>query len=279
MKSEVILLVAVFALALAFGCIGGGNAENQTNTGAGYTLKVNPKTVISEGVVTVELRLKNNFDNDMKDVSVRIKDLPGFKEPEEYSGFTIVKGQEYPIVWSLDVPKTDLKQTVNPKIEVCFEYTTNFYFDTALVPKNLATEEVQTQSSYSSGPVTISPIGLDKLFLTGSKSYITGSLDIKNNWIGKIKSIESIKLTPGDQLSSEIKYADCSGTTSLSGSGCETLQKSIAIGDGLITTVKLTTSYSGDTIKTSRTNGEVTYNYCYDIDMGTITICPVGQRC
>jgi hypothetical protein len=284
MKNEIIVLVAVFALAIAFGCTSGGNETNNTSTGVGYTISAKPQTVISEGVVTIELRLKNIFDNDMKNVHVSLKDMPGFSEPEEKNIDTIMRGQEYPIIWSLTAPETDLKQTVSPKVEVCFDYTTNFYFDTAITPKNLATEEVQTQSSYSNSPLTVSPIGLDKLFLTGKNSnYVTGSLDIKNNWIGKIKEIKEISITPGNKLDGGIKYASCGSDTSKkitpNSGDCSILSNSLAISNGLISTVKLTTDYTGDTIKVSRTNGVVKYTYCYDIDVGTITVCPVGQRC
>ena len=286
MRREIMFVLAtLFALAFTFGCIGGGGKTNETAAGSGYTINVNPKTVISEGVITIDLRLKNIFDNDMTNVKASIKDIPStFTGAESYKDITIVKGQEYPIIWSINAPSTDLKQNINPKIEVCFDYTTNFYFDTALVPKDLTTEKVQVRSGYSNGPISITQMGLDKIFLKdGGTSYITGSLDIKNNWQGKIKSINEVTITPSGDLSAGIKYASCGGDTSTSikstDNNCNILSNSLAIGDGLITTLKLSTGYSGSSIQVERTDGVVDYTYCYDIPIGTITICPVGQRC
>jgi len=287
MKREMMfVLVTFFALAFTFGCInGGGEKTNESSTGNGYTINVNPRTIISEGVITIELRLNNIFENDMTGVEAKIKDIPStFTGTDPVSEITIVKGQEYPIIWSITSPSTELKQNINPKVEVCFNYTTNFYFDTAIVPRDLTTEETQVQNGYSNGPVTVTQMGLDKIFLkNGGTGYTTGSLDIKNNWQGHIKSINNITIIPSEGLSAGIKYASCGGEDSTSitptTEGCDILSNNLAIGDGLITTIKLTTEYSGDSIKTERTNGEVDYTYCYDIPVGTITVCPVGQRC
>ena len=283
-KEGLIILIALFALAFTFGCTMGGEKSNNTNTGNGYTLKVSPKNVISEGVITIDLRLKNIFDNDMNNVEATIKDIPStFTGTEKVEGVTIVKGQEYPMIWSITTPSTDLKQSINPKVEVCFDYTTNFYFDTALVPRDKATEEVQVQSGYSNGPISVTQMGLDKIFLKeDGTGFITGSLDIKNNWQGHIQSINKITITPSG-LTGGIKYASCGGDTvttiTPSTANCGILNNNLAIGDGLITTIKLSTTSGGSSISTERTNGEVDYTYCYDIPLGTITVCPVGQRC
>ncbi|MCD6575542.1 MAG: hypothetical protein J7K73_00070 [Nanoarchaeota archaeon] len=285
-KEGIIVLIALFALAFSFGCIGGGGEENETAAGNGYTINVNPKTVIAGGVITVELRLKNIFDNDMSDLSAVIKDLPSsFGTPEENTGILITRGQEYPIIWTIEAPETDLKQTVSPKIEVCFDYVTNFYFDTALVPKDKVTEAIQVQSGYSNGPIKVTQVGLDKIFLKDGTSYTTGSLNIQNNWQGRIERINEIKITPpAENVASEgVKYAKCGNDTTTSikpeDTNCDILENKLAIGDGLTATVKITTDYDGSDIKVERTNGEINYTYCYEIPMGTITVCPVGQRC
>ena len=283
-KGWIFIFAVLFALTFTFGCTSGGKG-NATTGGEAYTLNVNPRTVISGGVITVDLRINNIFDNDMKDLSANINDLPStFTGADKISDITIVKGQSYPVIWSINAPETDLKQNINPKVHVCFNYTTNFYFDTALVPKTLATENVQLQTGYSNGPLSVSQMGLDKIFLreTGT-SYTAGSLDIKNTWQGKIESINNITLMPPSNLNEGVKYAKCGSdvtTTIVPDTGdCSILSNKLAIGDGIIGTVKLNTTYADNSIKVERTNGIIDYTYCYDVDIGDVTVCPVGQRC
>jgi hypothetical protein len=284
-KEWMFILVILFALAFTFGCTGTGGKKNATTSGDAYTLNVNPRTVISGGVITIDLRLNNIFDNDMKELSASIKDLPStFSGADEISGITIVKGQSYPVIWSIATPETDLKQNINPKVQVCFNYTTNFYFDTAVVPKTLATENVQLQSGYSNGPVSVSQMGLGKIFLKSAGiGYTLGSLDIRNAWQGKIGSINNITLTAPSDLKEGIKYAKCGGDTSVTitpdSGDCKILSNKLAIGDGIISTIKLNTTYAGDSVKVERTSGIIDYTYCYDVDIGDVMVCPVGQRC
>ena len=280
MKTETIVLIAaVFSLALAFGCIGGGG-ENQTTSGEAYTLDLSQKMINPEGSTFINLKIKNIFDDDMTNVSISLKDAPGFTIANQtQNGVIIPKGQEYTANWQLTAPSTDLRQTVQPKIRVCFDYDTNFYFDTAIIPTDKSTEKVQTLSGHSNGPISISEMGLDKIYLTGN-NFAQGSLSIKNNWIGKINSISEISITSGKDLSGGIWYSSCGSYSSSKITNCDLFNKSLAIGNGLTASIRLNATKSNlDDIELSRTTGIVKYRYCYDIDVGVITVCPIGQRC
>ncbi len=292
MKNQLLfVLAAMFAIVFVFGCIGGGEEETEGMAGAGYTLNVNPQQVIAGGVITVDLRLQNIFEKDMENVVAEMTGLPkgkytGAEEPIEIG--TIVAGQEFPAIWTIETPDTEIKQTITPTIEVCFDYTTDFFFDTSIRPKELAAEEVSLQSSYSSGPITVSQIGLDNIFIKeGDTTSVAGSLNIQNNWQGKIKKINKISIdvsTDGLISDATIGYAKCGGTDTEitpSGTDCDILENELAIGDGITgkITITLDSGASTDTIEIERINGKAEYTYCYDIPVGTITVCPVGQRC
>ncbi|MCD6546973.1 MAG: hypothetical protein J7K22_00245 [Nanoarchaeota archaeon] len=291
MKKTMVFLAAMFALAFVFGCIG-GEKEEETPSGEGYTLKVNPQTVVAGGVVTIDLRIKNIFEKDMENVVAKLEGIPktGYSGAETVDVGTIVANQEFPVIWTISTPDTEIKQTITPTAEICFDYTTDFYFDTAIVPRDLAAEEVQLQSGCSTGPLEVSEVGLDRIFIKESgDTKLAGSLNIQNTWQGKIKEIKKIEIsasTDGLIDSYGVSYAKCGdeSTTSIPASGdtdCDILSNELAIGNGLTAKVNiaLDSGATTDTIEIERINGKIEYTYCYDVDIGTITVCPAGQQC
>ena len=282
MKREFIfVLIAFFALAFVFGC---GSKEVE-ETGSGYTMSVNPTNVVASGVVTVNMRLQNIFEKDMTNT---VAEMSGFPRGQ-FTGAdaainvgTIVSNQEYPVIWTITTPDTQIQQSITPTVEVCFDYETEFLFDLAIKPRLLAAETVQLQKGVTSGPVTVSTMGLDELYAS-----ITGSLNIQNNWQGQISKFNSLEInhaTGGLIRSIVVQYSQCGGNSNsirLGDTNCDILSNKNAIGNGMTPIVKinLVDSLPTERIEVERITGTVDYTYCYNVPVGTITVCPAGQRC
>jgi hypothetical protein len=312
MKLYMYAFIALFAVALIFGCtLGGGTNKTTTNqTGA---LKVTPTQIISGGSATIQYTLTNSYDNTMKDVRISLLDVPS-----SYSGTrnltaisSIVTNQQYPAIFTITAPSAlNLKQTITPKIEVCYKYDTNYYFDTVLKTTALATETAPTTSGSSTGPVSVTELGLDQVFTdTGLSATNTsnhmGELQITNTGSGKIISFNNITATVvSDYIDSLVlSYSDCaSGTAPIppsmqtqsnshhtssqqlisDASTCSILNNTLAISNGLTATMDMTTNAAAaslTSIKTETVNGVVSFNYCYDVPVGSIVVCPAGKAC
>lgn len=280
MKKVIFVFALLFGMAFILGCIGEKKEEKKVGD---YTLTVTPKNVIAGGVVTVDLRIKNSFEKELKDLSASIKGTPtSYDVSGDTSGQTIPPNQEFPIIWTITTPDTDLRQTINPTIEICFDYETSFYFDVSIRNKTLVGEEVALQRGYSSGPISVAQIGLDNIFIDKEKGI--GTLDIKNNWVGKIKEIKNISFSYKGIINEiNISYSKCSGNyLSSSEENCDILKNEIAIGEGIAAKVEIGIDKemaSPTEVNIERIDGIVKYSYCYDIDVGTIVVCPAGQRC
>lgn len=281
MKQQIIfVLIAFFAVAFVFGC---GEKEVE-DTGVGYTLSVNPTNVVASGVVTINMRLQNIFEKDMENTGAEISGFPRqfTVANSKINVGKIVAQQEYPVIWTMDTPNTDIKQSITPTVEVCFDYETEFIFDLAIKPRALAAETVQLQKGVSNGPVLVSTIGLDELYAS-----ITGSMNIQNNWQGTIKKFNSLEINSAQNgfiKNIIVQYSQCGGTTNsikLTDANCDILSNKNAIGNGMTPIVKinLVDSLPTEKIEIERITGSVNYTYCYNVPVETITVCPAGQRC
>jgi len=301
--------IALFAIALVFGCIT-NTGSNQTNQSTGG-LTVTPTQVVASGPVTIQYMLINNYENNMEDVRISLLNVPSTYEVEKSVITTpiIAPTQQYPAVFVIKTdPGISLKQTISPKLEVCYNYSTNYYFDTVLKTTSIATETAPTESGYSTGPISVTQMGLDSVFTDTDLKTYTGSLKITNTGNGKITKIkmlnidESIGSTNIDDV--KLAYSTCGGTegsASLAGrvigitgmsSGppitipvvpvCDVFNNTLAIQNGLTATVKMktTTEAAGITSATpERIEGQVEFTYCYELPVGTITVCPAGKTC
>jgi hypothetical protein len=283
-KAIAAIFIAMFAVAFVLGCTG---AKKETpGAGAGYTLAVSPQEVMTGGMSTMDLRLTNSFEKSMTDVMVT---TPEISEPYAVSGYinttgtNILPGQTYPVLMTLDVHDTAFGKLENKNIQVCFNYTTSYYYDVAKKSKS-GTEEFSTGQGQTSGPITVTPSGLNMLYLENNKT--TGSLTIANNWQGSIEKINKITATLPNGLSGiEMKIgSNCSGAQTAAASdatlqkdsiGCDILHNKGIIASGL--TVVTALNETSDTAGVVRVQGTIDYNYCYKIPIPTITVKTVPQ--
>jgi hypothetical protein len=290
MKFYLYALIALFAMALVLGCTGGGT-QNQTTTGP---VTVTPTQLVGGGTATVQYTLTNNYENDMNNVKISMLSVPS-----SYTGYSsltpskIVSNQQYPAIFTITAPSVSIKQTFTPKIQVCYDYTTNYFFDAALKTSKLATEAVNVESGSSTGPISVSAMGFDSVFLTTADEDHMGSLSITNIGTGKIMAINSIAIIEDSTNinSAKISYSDCGPATEIkppsaatcsatSPPACCILRNTLAITNGL--TASLTINTAPDTltsVSTERLSGSVLVNYCYEVPVGTITVCPAGKAC
>lgn len=281
MKKLAFMAVALFALIFALGCTGGGTEETKGGaiTGQGYSMTVSPTDTITGSPVTIDLRIENIFDKDMTNVQVRMKDVSSIynKEGELTDGTTIIKGQTYPVIMTLS---SDRAGTISGKhVEVCFDYDTEYYFDVGLKTKTQAAEELAVESGASSGPLGVTVAGLENVFYENLKG--TGALTLSNDWQGKIKEIKSVsaEFPIGDYVNSgSISISGCTGTTSSgtttiqsTDTGCSILSNDVAIANGLTLRTEVGVNANQTAMTVERTVGDINYNYCYDIDLPTLT--------
>ncbi|MDD5181861.1 MAG: hypothetical protein PHC66_01670 [Candidatus Nanoarchaeia archaeon] len=279
MKRLAFMAVALFALIFALGCTGGDKTE-EAGTGQGYSMTVSPTDTITGSPVTIDLRLENIFDKDMTGVTVRMKDVSSIynKDGELTTGTTIIKGQTYPVIMTLS---SDRAGTISGKhVEVCFDYDTEYYFDIGLKSKSQAAEELAVESGASSGPLGVAVVGLENVFYENLKG--TGALTLSNEWQGTIKEIKSVsaEFPVGSYVrSGAISISGCTGTTAggvttvkSTDTGCSILSNDVAIANGLTLRTEVDVNATQTALTVERTVGNVIYNYCYDIDLPTLTI-------
>jgi hypothetical protein len=164
-KAIAAIFIAMFAVAFVLGCTGGA-PKSTTGAGSGYTLTVSPQEVMTGGMSTFDLRLTNPFEKSMNDVMVttpEISDPYTVSGQINTSGTSILPGQTYPVLMTLDVLDTAFGKLENKNIQVCFNYTTDYYFDTAKKSKT-GTEDFSTGQGQTSGPITVTPSGLNLLY-------------------------------------------------------------------------------------------------------------------
>lgn len=301
MKKEIIYFVLIsLVLLISTTSLGCNNKKaNVTDSGAGYTISVNPQNVVAGGTVVVDVRVTNTYENDMSNAKAAIYNVPtGYTGIEgsgadPLGGTIISKGQEAPAIWTISTPDTTLKESFSPKVEICFDYITNYQFQSAFRQAK-ALAEVELSSAVSTGPIGVSAIGADSIFVKKDEQQLRSvTLDISNNANGYIKEIKSIKFTVPKASNivsaGKIVYTTCGASASagstadLNMSGCANFGKKQVVSAGITTKLEMITKDSGDAAATNpvidKLSGSMAYTYCYEIQAGTITVCPAGQVC
>lgn len=293
MKTSYLLaFMAILAVALVFGCNFPGGGTNKTNASAGG-VTVTPTQMIAKGTATVQYTLVNNYENDMKNVKISLLDAPsGYKLSSDgiINTGTIVANQQYPAIFTITAPDVSVKQTLTPKIHVCYDYTTSYFFDAALKTSDLASETATVEKGASTGPLTISALGFDSIFITAPNEDHVGSLQISNAGTGKITAFNSIKInspTSANLASANVAYSDCGPATEItpstpSATNCKILNNALAVSKGLTATLTIKTKVNPTAltaVATERLDGSVLVNYCYDVSVGTLSVCPAGKTC
>lgn len=275
MKKIIYLFALVFAAALVFGCL--GNGDDPTPVGD-YTLNVEPRSVRDGGVATVDLSIRNSFERSIRNVDIEMVGLPSAYQDDTHNMdiAEIMPGQEYPMIMTISTPG-DLRteQRLNPNIEVCFDYETDFFFDSSFIPAG-STEQVSLDRGQTRGPITITTSGFDRIH----RQDVTGSLSMQNNWIGEITRINKVEVYESLEGSSvELGYSRCSagnvmqpGTTD-----CEILENRAAIRNGITATLSfrgIGFDFDGNRVGIDRAAGSIDVTYCYEIGVGSITVTP-----
>ncbi len=278
MKKTIYLFALVFAAALVFGCL--GNGDDPTPTGD-YTLSVEPRSVMDGGVVTLDLRIRNSFEKSINNIDIDMVGLPSaYQEPGHSVNIAeIMPGQEYPMIMTIGTTG-DLRteQRLNPDIEVCFDYETDFFFDSSFIPTG-STEQVSLDRGQTRGPITISTSGFDRIH----RQDVTGSLNIQNDWIGEIARINRVEIYESLEGSNvELGYSRCTaGNVMQPGAGdCAILENRAAIRNGITATLSfkgIGFNFGGDRAGIDRAAGSVDVTYCYEIPVGSITVMPTGR--
>lgn len=275
-KEFAAVLIAIFAVALVLGCTGGGDKED-TGAGKGYTLNVNPTSVVPGGIVTMDLRLSNPFERVMSNIKVTTPEISYDVSGQiESDGTEISPGQSYPALLTMEIPGNAFGDISNKNIKVCFNYVTDYYYDVAKKTKT-GTEDFSISQGQTSGPIKVSQTGLDSLYVENNKA--TGSLAITNDWQGSIERINSITATVPSGLSSiELKVgSSCSddSTSEAQLKDCSIFENKGAIASGL--TVINTLNSDSDVTGVTRVQGTVNLDYCYKVPVPTIKIQSVPQ--
>lgn len=213
MKRLAFVALTMFVLIFALGC--SGKQEAAPGSGPGYTMTVTPTEVITDGPVTIDLRLENIFDKDMDNVTVTMKDVPGiYNKNGEITladKVKITKGQTYPAIMMLSSNRAG---SISGKhVTVCFDYDSEYYFDIGLKSKKQATEQLSVDSGASNGPLDVAVSGFENVFYESGGQ--PGSLTLSNNWQGKISKIYrvSAQFPDGAVKSGSLSIAGCEDTT------------------------------------------------------------------
>ena len=278
MKKMLVLFALVFAAALVFGCIGGG--EEDETIGNEYSVSVSPRNIFEGGVSTIDFRVRNIFENDMENVVIKMSGLPAaYQDAGHITNVgDILPGQEYPIIMTISAPSdVRVSQDINPKIEVCYEYKTDFFFDSSFIPRGVV-EETSLSRRHSRGPISINVIGFDRVH----SSDVTGSLGIVNTGIGEISSINKLEIT--ETLigsSAKLSYSRCQGGSVINPDmeNCDILSTKTIVRNGITSTIRFEGIDFGFDTETragvDRASGEVEIEYCYEVNVGTITVSPI----
>ena len=279
MKKMVVLFALIFAAALVFGCIGG--RDDTPAVGNEYSITVSPRSIFEGGVTTIDVRIRNVFENDLENVNIKMVGLPSAYQE---SGHTvnvgdILPGQEYPIIMTIGAPDTvRVQQIITPKIEVCYEYTTDFFFDSSFVPRGVV-EDISLSRRHSSGPISLNVVGFDRVH----SSAVTGSMAISNTGIGEISRINKIEIAETlEGSSARLSYSKCTGMNRIvpDTGDCNILATKSIVRNGITATLRFEgIGFDFDTetrAGVDRASGEIETMYCYEIDVGTITVNPIN---
>lgn len=286
MKKLAFLALAMFVLVFALGCTGEQQTETKagTSSGQGWTMTVNPTDVVEGGLITIDLRVENPYQEDMNNVAVDFKDVPKTYLVGDYgkvSGVSILPGQSYPVILQIDAKQPGTISGRN--IKVCFDYDTEYYYDIGLKTKSQATEELQTESGASDGPLSVTVTGLENIFYENGRG--TGSMTLDNAGNGKMVEFKSIQadIPVGTYIKNgSLSISTCSDVTtsadtpvkllSSDKTSCAILSNDVAIANGLVLRTEVGVDKEQTDLTVERITGNVNYNYCYEIPLPTITI-------
>jgi hypothetical protein len=295
MKKWIFAFAVLFAAAFTFGCTGG--EEEGPNVGAGYTIDVSDTSVVEGSVVNVKLTLTNPYENDMVDINAELVGFdkgrfsPDPSEPETIG--TLEPGQTFPIIWTIDMPEalnTDT-ETFSPRAKVCFSTEGTYFFDMVLLPKAGVEEMPILTSGASLGPVAITQSGLSEVYTREGERTTKGTIDFTNIGPGGIQKIEEITLTvPGEDEITDASLAYSSCVDELCGNrecvlnkdtkkpSCEDkLYEELIVQNGITVTAGYTTDGEIDDSVILRPSGGIKYDYCYNLDIGQVTVCRPGK--
>ncbi len=282
----IILVVALISLLFVFGCTMPNFGKSENATPSGYQVSVNPRTIVPGGVSTIKFTIKNEFERAMKDVNIQVTNVPGdFSVNYNSNVGTIISGNSIPQVITISAPDSiSIQEVITPKIRVCFDYTTDFYQDISFNPTTGISSNVTMNSGYTKGPVSVSVSTLE-LYPRSGSSGVT-SIELQNNYIGKIEKINSItiKIHKADYMSGmDVNFYGCDATASTSDgdliatiTNCDKLTNPTVVGNGAQGIVKITFDNSVDSTDLQTLRGTINYTYCYNVDVGSITVKPVG---
>ena len=280
------LAVGLIAILLMFGCTMPNLNNKQQNTTTGYTISVNPRTIVPGGVSTIKFTIENDFARSMKDVTVTVGNIPGdFQVQYNSQVGDILKGEKRPQIITVTAPDSiSMQEVLTPKITVCFDYTTDFYQD-IIFNSLTSTANVTAHSGYTPGPVSISLSNYMMYPKAGNKGVT--SIQITNTYQGHIEKINSInvQLSNADYINGmSIDFYGCSKNAnsgnplSATISNCNKLSQKTIVENGAQGTITINFDKSVENYDLQRLSGSVDYTYCYDVNVGTITVKPVGVQ-
>jgi len=292
MKKEIIFTILIASiLILGLGCSGKKAQVVQPETG--YSVKMSSNKIIAPGSIVVNFAIKNIFLKEMRNTEISILGVPSsYSVSGTNSLGTIMNGQEIPVIFNIGTEKdVNVKEEINPKIKVCFDYQSDFYFDIAFKKVDMYSQEIATPQSCVKGPVNITREGLDTIFEKQTNPVL--NLNIQNSWIGTIQKFNKISL---DIPSSDyieggaLSYSLCKNETNTKGvsisipdqsDNCGILNNAAAIANGIITSVTLSVpkELGISSPVTERFTGFADYRYCYEVPLEKITVCPAGSPC
>jgi len=300
MEKWMFAFVALLAVAFIFGCTGG--EEEQPGVGEGYTLEVSDTSVVGGSVVNLKLTLTNQYEEAMENIEAKLTgfDLTRFTvDQNEQDVGTLESGESFPIVWTITAPEKEKgTETFNPKIQVCFDTKQTYFFDSVLLPKGYAEELPTLTSGYSKGALSITQSGLNEIYTKEGGRTAKGAIELKNIGNGKIKEIyyATIKVPTitghaADIVGRSLSYSSCEGDCSVDNgetcliggeyngfnNPCDKFKQEIIVQNGLTLTTGITVNDEIEEPVVIRPTGEVSYHYCYEIDVGTITVCGPGE--
>lgn len=285
--------MTLLLLVVTLGCVN-QTAGPSTAGGDLFKVSVTPTKISAGGGATqVLLNLSNTWEGPLFGTTAQI----GGFDTAVFVPDTITPvglGDVYPKtvgtnIWSVAVNQDlSFKQQFKPKVTVCFDYPTNFYWDAAFVPQNYTKDVSDLQKGVTSGPIDFTIGGLQVIPVSSDPKKILNSLTFANNLpTGDMLSIKGFTLNftaPTGVTISDVQVESGGATYPCPASGtiftCNFLSGLLKPISG---TLNLRYSYMksgaiGERLD-KRFIGNLVTHYCIEAQGTTVTVCPSGLSC
>lgn len=290
-----------FFLLLAIPFLGSCGRRGAEKAPTAVVIQPSERKVTGGQAFFIRYTLTNGFGIDMEDITITMTEVPaGYPvEPLKSEVEYLKSGYSQPVTFTISTPSVETKETLSPKIKVCFRADLPFSFIIPIIssdnpPETIPEVELRTPNA----PLTLD---LDLQVTSGTAMSFPGTLTIHNTKYndGKIIEVESIELEMPkvygiESIEVSLPFVGCTGvsisddkvSTKLSSAECEHMKMPKLPETDITFTLKLKMAslqdiyeQTGESVVQVRGNGTIKFYYCYFINVGTLTVCPLGKPC